>query len=281
MLYTLESEFLKISANSLGAELWHLICKKTGAEYLWQGKAPFWPGRSPVLFPIVGRLKDGSMNIHGFAQFCEFHATAEPGKLIFTLSDSPETRQVYPFAFLLEVIFTLEGNRLNTEYRVTNPSDTEDLIFGIGGHPGFVCPITPETEFDDYFLEFENTDSLNTTVVSSNGLLEDRTIRIDLENSCLPLSYDLFTKYDTIVLVDTPVKKVALKSAKSARCISMDFDARHFAIWTQPGAPFICLEPWDGLPDYESTCGDFAKKRENNILAPKTSKTFSHNITIS
>jgi len=323
MLHTLESEFLKISVNSMGAELQNLICKKTGTDYLWQGKAPYWQGRSPVLFPIVGRLKNGSgnyngqklnMDVHGFAQFCEFCVAKEPiaipfdidplaaqrtglkpsafacrwssqngncnNKLIFTLEDSPATRQVYPFAFLLEVIFTLEGNCLNTEYRVTNPSNTENLIFSIGGHPGFICPITLETEFSDHFLEFKDADYLSCTTVSPNGLLEDRTTTIHLNESRLPLSYDLFQKHDTIVLVDTPVKHVALKSTKSDKCISMTFDAQHLSVWTQQNAPFICLEPWDGLPDFEDTYGDFAKKKGNHTLPPGASKLFSHSINI-
>jgi len=303
MLYTLENDLLKISVNSLGAELWHIICNQTGTDYLWQGRecianfnndarplpesTPlFWQGRSPILFPIVGRLKNGTCNyygkkmnidLHGFAQTNEFDVASEPGKLIFSLKDNPVTRQIYPFEFMLKVIFTLENNRLCTEYCVSNTSDTVDLVFGIGGHPGFVLP---HTQFSDYFLEFENCSHISSTVVSPNGLLEDDTSRIDLIDSRLPLSYELFSKYDTILLVDTPVKKVSLKSMQHKNGITVGFDAEHLAIWAQQGAPFVCLEPWDGLPDFESTCGDFAKKVGNHILPPGASKTFTNYITI-
>jgi len=280
-MYYLESNSLVVSVNSFGAELSGIKCKKTGMEYLWQGEAPFWRGRSPVLFPMVGRLhnsmysykgKTFEMPIHGFASKSDFTVTEELGKLIFTLQDSPATRLIYPFAFLLEVVFTLEGQRITTEYKVTNPSDSEELVFGIGGHPGLM--------FNDYYLEFEGVDVLTGTVVSERGFLKDETFQLSLKNSCLPLTYDLFEKYLTLVFVDTPAKKVTLKSAKDDISVAMEFDTQHFGVWTQPGAPFVCLEPWDGLPDYEGFCGDFSNKRGNHILMPGDFKIFSTSIKI-
>jgi len=288
-LYTLESDFLKLSVNGRGAELSSIKCKRTGREYLWQRTAPFWESSSPILFPMVGRLKDGKyyhdgylheMPIHGFAPASEFALTTESNKLIFTLQDSHATRQIYPFEFLLQVTFSLECNQLFVEYKVTNPSNNMDLIFGIGGHPGFMCPITKILNSNCCYLEFDNTELLTGTIVTKAGFLSDKTYQLHLENSCLPLSYGLFEKYLTLVFVDINTKKVTLKSKRDGTLVSMNFYTSHFAVWTQPGAHFICLEPWDGLPDYENSCGDYVKKRGNHVLPPRRIKSFSYNMCI-
>jgi len=288
MIYTIESEMLKVSASTRGAELTSITCKKTGIEYLWQGDEASWESQAPVLFPFVARMKnfkynymgkEYNMNLHGFARHSEFEVSATDDQLVFTLTDSPETKKGYPFAFKLDVIFTLNGDCLLTEYRVTNPSATEDLLFGIGAHPGFNCPLVPGTVFEDYYLEFENVDSLTSHDASDRGLLLETSREVSLTNSCLPLTLELFKKFSTVLLVDSPVKKVAIKSDKCPQSVTMTFDAQHLAMWTFP-APFVCLEPWDGLPDYESTNGDFATKKANQKLPPGGIKSYKHNIYI-
>ena len=289
MFYKLESEQLQVKATTKGAELTSIKCKKTGTEYLWQGSKSSWDEQAPILFPSVGRMKDFKytykgktydMGLHGFARFLEFTVKEEPNKLVFSLTDTPETRENYPFAFLLEIIYTLNGSNLKTEYRVTNPGDSnQELIFGIGAHPGFNCPLVSGTEFTDYYLEFEGHDVLSNCSVSKNGRLLEETTPINLTNSSVPISIDLFKKYPTVLLVDTPVKKVAIKSEKTDKYVSMTFDAQHLAIWSAVPAPFVCLEPWDGLPDFEETDGDFVTKKGNHILPPGGVKTFCHDVT--
>ena len=287
MVYTLESNQLQVQVKSIGAELTSIKCKKTGIEYLWQGDAAYWEGQAPVLFPTVGRMKNFEyhyngqrydMPIHGFARHSQFAAKQEPGKLIFSLTDSAETKKSYPFEFLFEVIFTLDGNRLYTEYRVTNTSTGEDLLFGIGAHPGFNTPIVEGTEFSDYYLEFEGHDKLTHYKFVAPGLmLNNETREFPLENSRLPITYELFEEISTIMQVDTPVKKVSIKSEKTQHYVTMEFDSPHLAIWTMPG-PYVCLEPWDSLPDYADTDGNLATKKGDQKLAPGQTKSFKHNV---
>ena len=287
MIYTIESDQLKVQVKSYGAELTSIKCKKTGIEYLWQGDAEIWEGQAPVLFPTVGRMKNFEyylngvrydMATHGFARHSEFDVKQEPGKLIFSLTNSAETMKNYPFEFLLEVIFTLDGNRLYTEYRVTNTSSAEDLLFGIGAHPGFNVPLVADTEFTDYYLEFEGHDSLTHYKFVAPGLmLNNETQEFPLENSCLPLTYKLFEDISTIMQVNTPVKKVAIKSKKSPHFVSMEFDSTHLAIWSMPG-PYVCLEPWDSLPDFADTDGNFTTKKGDQKLPPGKAKSFKHNV---
>ena len=287
MIYVLENEQLQVKVNSLGAELTSVKCKKTGLEYLWQGDEASWESQAPVLFPSVGRMKNFEyyykgqrydMPLHGFARDNEFCVKEEPGKLTFTLTQNAESMKIYPFEFLLEVIFTLDGNRLYTEYRVTNPSASEELHFGIGGHPGFNVPLAPGTRFDDYYLEFEGFDSLTHNDFTDRGQLIDKTVQIPLQNSRLPISYRVLEELRTLLLVNTPVKKVAIKSDKCSQYVCMEYDAAHFAVWSSP-APFVCLEPWDGLPDHDSTNGDITTKFGNHTLPPGQQKSFKHDVT--
>lgn len=287
MIYTIESDQLQVKVKSLGAELTSIKGKTNGIEYLWQGDAAIWESQAPVLFPSVGRMKEFEyyykgvrydMGLHGFARHSEFAVKEEPGKLTFSLTHNDVSMKNYPFEFLLEVIFTLDGSRLNTEYRVTNTSASEVLHFGIGAHPGFNVPLVAGTEFTDYYLEFEGYNSLTHYKFVSPGLfLENETLEIPLENSCLPLSYEVFEKTRTVMLKDTDIKKVAIKSKKCPHYVSMQHESQHLAIWTAPG-PYVCLEPWDGLPDYLSTDGDFANKRGNHKLPPGQAKSFKHEV---
>ena len=289
MLHTIESRALRVSINDIGAELSHITCRKTQTEYMWQGAPPFWTRRAPVLFPIVGRLKNGvyfhedqayEMGIHGFAQDATFAvANKNDHSITFELTHSPQTLAIYPFEFNLRVKFTIEGGRLDVEYKVANPSASSDLIFGIGGHEGFRCPFLPGTVFEDYYLEFDGNEPLHSSYVSGEGLLMAKTYPIHLENNRLPLNYGLFEP-DAIVLVDTPHKKVSLKCTKSPLQIDMTFDAPHLAIWTQQNAPFLCLEVWNGLPDFEHTSGNFEAKTGNNTLPPGQERIFRHSISV-
>ena len=286
MIYAIESDKLKVSAKSPGAELTSIQCKKTGIEYLWQADKAYWGQHAPVLFPSVGGTKNSTyykgqqynMGFHGFAHSSHFAVKQEPDRLIFSLTSSAETMKDYPFEFLLEVIFTLDGNCLRTEYRVTNLSQSEDLIFGIGAHPGYNLPIVAGTEFGDYYLEFPGFDYVSHNDFTDQGLLLDKTIQVPLENSCIPLSYEFFEKMRTLLLVDTPVKKVCIRSRKTEHFICMEHEAAHFAVWSRPG-PYVCLEPWDGLPDRDDAGGDFATKKGNHILPAGGVKTFKHDVT--
>jgi len=289
MIYTIESPQLQVKVKSLGAELTSIKCKKTGIEYLWQGDASSWEGQAPVLFPSVGRMrnfkynfegKEYDMGIHGFARHSEFAVKEEAGKLTFSMTNNAETMKSYPFEFLLEVIYTLDGNRLYTEYRVTNTSNSQDLLFGIGAHPGFNVPLVSGEEFTDYYLEFEGFDSLtHYNFVPPGLLLHNDTTEVKLENSRIPLSYEFFENILTLMLADTPVKKVAIKSKKSPYHVTMEYDSQHLAIWSNP-APYVCLEPWDGLPDYADTNGDLATKIGNHKLPPGQTKSFKHDVIL-
>src|SRR5690606_29185273 len=155
--FFLESDRIQIRISSMGAELQSLFDKKQQVEYMWQADPAFWKKHSPVLFPIVGALKnnqyefDGqsyNMNRHGFAREMEFEKTEEgENMLCFTLTDSEATRKNYPFAFRFQIEYRLFGNTLAVTYRVINTSSTDTCWFSVGAHPAFRVPLTHDTVY--------------------------------------------------------------------------------------------------------------------------------------
>ena len=290
MIRKIESDTLLVKIDDTGAEIQSIFSKADNCEYLWQADSPYWQRRAPVLFPIVGRLKNGhyrynetdyAMGIHGFASASLFRCTKEEtNRLVYTLSDSAETRAVYPFGFTLQVSFTLEGCDLHIEYLVCNTGNT-DLPFGIGAHEGFRCPRYSGECLEDYYLEFYgNVHGLQNHAFSGDGFLLDTSFPIPMQENRLPLTDKIFADYGTLLFKNTDCKKVALKSTKSKAFVEVGYDAPHLAIWKQPGAPFICIEPWHGLPDRDDTNGDFKTKEANTVLPPNGQKSFRHTVSV-
>lgn len=288
MIHSLESDLLSIDISSQGAELMSIFSKKTKTEYLWQGDADIWPQRAPVLFPFVGRLKDGQytyagktykMPIHGFASNSEFSTSGiSENNIVFTLEDSKETRAIYPFSFTFRVMFIVKWNTLETIYQVVNKTNGP-MYFSFGSHEGFRCPRQEGESFDDYYLEFDHDNFYNSLVILDSGLQRDSfTV---LENAKrIPLSYGLF-KQDSIVFAGVPSGKVILGSHKNPARIEMAYDnAPNLVLWTQQNAPYICIEPWCGLPDFADSDGELVNKE--GIIALEKGETFNwrHSITI-
>lgn len=270
MIHELQSGQYKIGVNEAGAELCSFLDKKQNLEYIWQANPRIWPRHAPVLFPIVGKLPDGKYTFagkiyalpqHGFARDQNYKLIERTvSTLIFELTDSPATKVNYPFAFRLLLKYTLQENALTISYTVQNPAD-ETLYFSIGAHPGFNCPLFPDTEkFTDYYLEFEKPEIQNRFLLNQ-GLQNGETEPVLDKENILPLKYDLFLK-DAIVLKGLVSEKISLKTNKHAHGLDFEFkDFPYFGIWTkEPGAPFICLEPWHGIAGSVNTGNNLEEK---------------------
>lgn len=279
MEYQLQSDEVKIVVRSKGAELASIVNKKNGLEYLWQADPAYWNRHAPVLFPIVGRLKEDKyiyqgeeypMSQHGFARDMEF-VVDQPGDnaLLFRLENQEETYRKYPFRFGLEIAYSLNASTISVAYKVRN-TDSKEILFSIGAHPAFNCPLGKGESFEDYSLYFSEADS-NRRHLLADGLFTGKTeaIPIDQEKKELPLSYALFEK-DAIVLKNISSEAVTLKSRKSPHGVTVSFpEFPYLGIWTKrPGAPFLCIEPWCGLADNENTSGQISEKEGINALGP-------------
>ena len=281
MVYGLENECLAVGISDIGAEVVSVKAKKTGCEYLWQGDEKFWEGQAPLLFPICGRLPDArytwrgktfDMKIHGFAKDSLFTVRGEgTGSLVFTLASDEKTKAQYPFDFLFEVTYTLTENRLATKLCVKNTGeDPLPAVFGL--HPGFNVPLDSGLAFEDYYLEFGDECSPDSFMFSDRYLLTGKKVPFNLENAkIIRCRRGLFE--ESIFLDRTP-GCVTLKSDRDTKSVTLIYrDFPYLGFWNMPDAPYLCIEPWCGLPSYEAESEDFAQKPDMFRLLPGSEKS--------
>ena len=267
MIITISNSQLSATIDTLGAELLSLV--KNNKNFIWTVDETYWNKTSPVLFPIVGRLKNDSFTFngnsyplprHGFARNMEFSFDKKSEhQVIFELNETEETKANYPFDFKLLMAYTLMDNELVIEYFVRNQSD-EVLPFSIGAHPAFAI----EGNFEEYSLQFNKEDSFETHHLE-NESFNGKTSLVASENNAISLNYALFEK-DALVFKQLKSNEVVLKHLDK-NILKVNFD--HFpylGIWTKPNAPFLCLEPWCGLADSIDHNGNLEEKEGINHL---------------
>ena len=287
----LENGYLRIDASPQGAELTRIFDKRNNLERLWSGDPAVWNRHAPVLFPFVGRLLDNqytyrgqsySLPQHGFARDCEFslkRATATT--LSFELTDSPESRARYPFAFVLRVDYTLHENSVQVAYTVSNPG-ADTLYFSIGGHPGFACPLLDGEAFSDYYIQFERKETAARWYANENGHIHREEADYLLDTDIIPYTLDRFRE-DALIFKDLQSSWVAIKSFKNDHAVTLDFAGwPYLGIWSKPGgAPFICLEPWYGIADHVGHDGDLTRKEGIIALEPDLNFCCEYGLTFS
>jgi len=257
-MYTIENDSLKVAINPLGAELTSLFNKGNGYEYMWNGDAKFWAKKSPVLFPIVGTLKNNSYSInaksyelsrHGFAREKVFTISNQTATSIsFELQNDEQTLSVYPFQFSFSLIYTIEKNNLTVTYVVKNIGNDE-MLFSVGAHPAFKLPIADELAYEDYYLLFNKTENAGRWPISAVGLIESAPTALLENTNRLPLTKSLFYK-DAIVLKNLASDSLELKSDKHPIGFTFTFKGfPYLGIWAAKDADFICIEPWCGIAD--------------------------------
>jgi galactose mutarotase-like enzyme len=281
----LVSSQLKVTINSFGAELCS-VKNNNNLEFIWQANKAIWARHAPVLFPIVGKLKDNffvyenikhELSQHGFARDLDFKLIQDSSNsCTFELTSNPETLEKFPFEFVFQINYLLLENNLITSYKVINPSN-KPLFFSVGAHPGFNCPLLPNESFTDYYLEFEkNTYELTEL---DNGLRTDVKKNLTLTDNKLVLNADVFNK-DALVFENSQINKVSLCSSKSAHKVTLESEKwPFFGIWSKSGSDdFICLEPWHGIADTSTTNNELVNKDGIIELAPNTEFNCSFSI---
>lgn len=272
---------LTASINTAGAELNSL--QRNGKEYLWSGNPEFWGKHSPVLFPIVGTLKNNTykyngieynLSRHGFARDNVFSITEQSEESItFRLGSDDSTSKVYPFRFSLEIKYSLKDTTLFIDYRVIN-NGIEPMPFSLGAHPAFAL----YSDFESYSLEFDDNDAL-TSYRLKNDLLSEETITIPLTEKSLPLNYELFAN-DALVIKGVKSKSVTIRE-KESPVLRLNFqDFPDLGLWTKPGAPFICIEPWHGYSDTPDNDGTIINKEGIIVLVSGNEFTTGFSIDV-
>jgi galactose mutarotase-like enzyme len=281
-MFHLETNQLKIGIDSKGAELKSVFHKQHNLEYMWQADPKFWAKTSPVLFPIVGQLKENAYRYkdksyqlprHGFARDRVFSVVEQNDRSItFCLNSSQDTLTVYPFSFLFFIIYSLQDDVLTVTYRVQNKGQ-EEMLFSVGGHPAFNVPLVAGTTYTDYYLRFNKEETAGRWPISSDGRIGTTPEPLLKGTNVLPLAKRLFER-DAIVLKHLQSEQVTLGSDKTPHGLLFTFSGFPFlGIWAAPNADFVCIEPWCGIADSVDADGELAHKEGINKLAP--AETFS------
>ena len=264
MIFSIENEFLSVKIKKYGAELNSVKSKETGIEYLWQGNPDIWYGQSPVLFPIVGTLLDNKYRVdgreyelfrHGCARKRDFEVK-ETGEGFITLTQSfnDDSLKAYPYRYVLDITFRLDGKKLTVTHTVRN-ADDKKIYFSIGAHPGFNCSIGDVLEFDQ-----EETDVVN-EMIDEDSILFDEKFPSPIDGRIFTITEHIFDK-DAHVLSNLKSKKSTLKSKSRPQEVEFTFgDAPYLGLWAKPGAPYVCIEPWYGINDSREKKADFSQKR--------------------
>lgn len=290
-MQTLKNEMLTIQVSGHGAELQSI--RKDDYEYLWQGNPEYWGRRSPVLFPIVGSVwekcfrVDGKvyeMGQHGFARDMDFElVSAADTEVWYRLESSEKTLAAYPWPFVLEIGYRLEGNSVKVLWKVTNPGDTE-MFFQIGAHPAFNYPGYDPDAVDRGVVAFDRNDNLQRSGFKGKGCVDPQArFPIPLsDDGMLRLKRDTFDDIDTLMLENDQVHKIVFLKNDSSPYLTVTFDAPVVAIWSPPkrNAPFFCIEPWYGRCDRADFTGEFKDRDWVNALAPGATFAASYTITL-
>jgi galactose mutarotase-like enzyme len=285
MLVVLQNKNLSATINLLGAEI-RSVKNKQGVEFIWQAEEE-WGRSAPVLFPIVGKLKNNeyvfenntySLAQHGFARDNNFEVVeCTETKATFELKSNAETKKNYPFDFVFKIGYELTNNTLTINYGVKNPS-TQNLLFSVGAHPGFNCPLLSNERFEDYYLEFEKNNYKLTEL--TNGLRLSNKKELNLTNNRLAITHSLFNN-DALVFENNQINEVSLCSNKSKHKITLSCkNWPYFGIWAKKECTkFICLEPWHGIADSEASTGQLQQKEGIINLAPQAVFNASYSIS--
>jgi galactose mutarotase-like enzyme len=285
--HTLRGDGIAATILAQGAELSSLR-NADGAELLWQA-GPQWPRHAPVLFPIVGKLKndtlrhDGEtypMTQHGFARDRRFEWLEQGSRSCkLALSDDAETRARYPFAFRLEVTYTVDGADLEIAFEVINPG-SDMLPASLGAHPAFNWPLLPGLPKDAYRLTFAKAEPAPIRRLTG-GLMRSQAELSPVEGSTLALSERLFD--DDALILDQVASRSVRFAAAQGPAIEVSWNGfRELGIWSKPGgAPFLCIEPWHGFASPTGFDGEFADKPGLMYIAPGAHQSLSYRIRVS
>ena len=280
MITTISNSNLIAIINHLGAELISLRTKEN-KEYIWEGNPEFWGKHSPILFPIVGTLKNNSyrfngveyhLSRHGFARDLNFELIEiKDRSATFSIQSSKETLKVYPFEFELQIIYTLEENSLTIQYKVINESKTQ-IPFSIGAHPAFAL----SGDFENYSIAFEQEETLEYYLLK-NDLVSNTTKKLEADSKRIPLNYELFNN-DALIFKSIKSNSLTLLENSKPMIMVCFEDFPNLGIWTKKNAPFLCIEPWFGYSDTEENSGNIFEKEGIQIL--EGNKTFNSKFSI-
>jgi len=281
-MVTIQNGHLTVDIAAQGAEM-QRVRDANGVERLWHGDPAFWSGRAPVLFPVAGAFKEDTyildgkrytMPKHGFAKEREFALEhQDAASATFVLAREAGQEPGFPFAFALRIRYLLDGNAITVQY-ITENTGREAFWHGIGAHEAYACP----EGIGNYRVVFEKEEALR-RILPQHGQITRESTPLDQQGNVLPLADVLFAE-EAIIFDGIASRSVTLESPLHNRTVRVDFpDFDALLLWTIPGAPYLCIEPWTNLPDYADTDQDITKKPGMFEIRPGESRMWTHVVT--
>lgn len=265
MIYEIKNEQLNVKVSDDGAEVVSL--KKAGRELNWQNDNGKWAGHAPILFPVCGNCEivvDGKhypVKPHGFARKFRFALVCQnETSVTFALISGDATKEFYPYDFILEVTYELDGNRLNVIYSVTNNSVC-DMFFSCGGHESFNL----DDDLGNYVVKFAGKETLTQYIHDDDGKLTGETIKI-ADCREFPLDSSFLSDDRTVILGGIKSGKADLCKKSGEKVFGVEFGGFENLLFWRPGdAKMICIEPWHTLPDTVGKAAPEMKDRDGII----------------
>ncbi|MBU2940520.1 aldose 1-epimerase family protein [Lacinutrix sp. C3R15] len=290
-MYQISNELVKIAVKKIGAELCEISSVKNNTQFMWHADPSIWGSFAPNLFPVIGALKNNTyifenktynMPKHGFIRHNQDVELVKKTKnsVTFKLTYNKELLKIYPFKCSYQISYTLENNFLIVSHEIIN-LDKKPMYFSLGGHPAFKCPVYTDEKYTDYSLVFEQQETAETYLLNTaNGLLTDKTEPVFNTPDKIELNYNLFNK-DALIFKDLKSRKVTLTSKTKGAIITVTHtNFSHLGVWAKPNANYVCIEPWIGYADVETTNQDITNKEGIIKLAPNSDFKASYSIEI-
>lgn len=274
--FTIENEYLTVVIQGIGAEI-SSIKDSGGQEYIWSADPDIWGSHAPVLFPIIGALNQGSFSYKGKEYTVPKHGFIRHNKNLKVLEHtsnllrlhytfSPQTLKDYPFKFEFIISFTLTNKTITVGHQVINHGATE-LLFSLGGHPAFKCPLNPEEQYEDYHLLFEHKETSSRHLIDENGLQNGKSVAFLKDTDTIALKHSLF-KDDALIFKDLKSRKLSLVHKTKGTALSVQYDDfNYLGIWAKTNGDFVCIEPWLGITDRADFKGSLSEKEGIIALA--------------
>ena len=280
---TISNGIISVSVSNVGATV-KSVKNEQGEEFIWQGDPAFWGGTAPILFPVCGGLNDDTyryngkeykLGRHGYIRFKEFSVFSQKdSEIVFLSKSDDETLASYPFEYELYVKFSLDKNTLNTTYTVKNLT-ADKMYFSIGGHEGYALSYP----LSDYYLEFDANEDAPVYSDVFTPIDQRSVSRKDGGELVLSFTTEQF-EAGSVMFHPLKSKEVSLKNRHDSKSVTVDLcESSYLVFWTVVGAPFFCIEPWNGISDPADFMGDISEKEGIIALDASSEYNYSHKIT--
>jgi galactose mutarotase-like enzyme len=277
MNFTITNGILTAKIKQNGAELFSLFNHQNGQEYMWSADPAYWAKTSPLLFPIVGALKSNqyiygekryNLPRHGFARDRVFEVEQQSNdRIVFVLKADEASLKIYPFDFELRIIYSLDDNKLDVAYSVTNTGNGK-MLFSLGAHPAFKVPIAKGAGYEDYSLTFSEEEIAPVWPIGDGGLILETPQPFFNNSRALKLAKSIFYN-DALVFKNLKSTQITIASNDDDRKLEFSFENfPFFGIWAAKDADFVCLEPWSGIADSVNHQQQLEEKEGIETLEP-------------